>query len=137
MPAAASRSSVSPSVSSSNDDMSTLSKYAFDAALRLLLPIYKDSGNHGQCPRHRQLRPKLRRPTNIPSWENGRTDCGQRCALSTSPVHRCSLPIPAKLPVDVACQRRDVAAAWRPLLVRQRWLAWRRRRGLGSAERFD
>jgi hypothetical protein len=46
--------------------MSTLSKYALAAALRLLLPIYKDSENRGQCPRHRQLRPKLRRPANIP-----------------------------------------------------------------------
>jgi hypothetical protein len=36
---------------------------------------------------------------------------GQRCAPSTSPVRRCSLPVPAKLQVDAACQRRDVAAA--------------------------
>jgi hypothetical protein len=81
MPVAASRSSVSPSESSSNDDMSTFLKYALVAALRMLLPIYKDIGNLGQCPRHRQLRPKLRRPVNICSWANGRTGCGQRAAM--------------------------------------------------------
>jgi hypothetical protein len=36
---------------------------------------------------------------------------GQRCAPSTSPVRRCSLPLSAVLQVDAACQRRDVAAA--------------------------
>jgi hypothetical protein len=36
---------------------------------------------------------------------------GQRCALSTSPVRRCSLPVPVELQVDAACQQRDVAAA--------------------------
>jgi hypothetical protein len=36
---------------------------------------------------------------------------GQECAPSTSPVRRCSLPVPAELQVDAACQRRDVAAA--------------------------
>jgi hypothetical protein len=35
----------------------------------------------------------------------------QRCAPSTSPMRRCSLPVPAELQVDAACQRRDVAAA--------------------------
>jgi hypothetical protein len=66
MPAAAIKRLVSPSDSSSDGDMSTLSKYALVAALRLLLPIYKDNGNHGQCPRQCQLCRKLRRPTNIP-----------------------------------------------------------------------
>jgi hypothetical protein len=36
---------------------------------------------------------------------------GHRCAPSTSPVRRCSLPVPAELQVDTVCQRRDVAAA--------------------------
>jgi hypothetical protein len=36
---------------------------------------------------------------------------GQRCAPSTSPVRRCSRPVPTVLQVDAACQRRDVLAA--------------------------
>jgi hypothetical protein len=35
------------------------------------------------------------------------------------------------LQVDMVCQRRDVAAASATRLLRQRWLAWRRRRGRG------
>jgi hypothetical protein len=38
-------------------------------------------------------------------------DSRQQCAPSTSPVHRCSLPVPAELQVDAACQWRDEAAA--------------------------
>jgi hypothetical protein len=36
---------------------------------------------------------------------------GQGCAPSTSPVCRCSLPMPVELQVHAACQRRDVTAA--------------------------
>jgi hypothetical protein len=81
MRATAIKSLVSLFDSSLDDDMSTLLKYASDTALRLLLPIYKDSKNRGQCPRHRQLRWKLRRPMNITAWANGRTGCGQRAAM--------------------------------------------------------
>jgi hypothetical protein len=36
---------------------------------------------------------------------------GQRCAPSTSPVRRCSLPVSVVLQVEAACQQRDVVAA--------------------------
>jgi hypothetical protein len=36
---------------------------------------------------------------------------GQRCAPSTSHVHRYSLSVPVVLQVDAACQQRDVVAA--------------------------
>jgi hypothetical protein len=42
-------------------------------------------------PRHRQLRRKLRRPANIPSWANGRTSCGQRAAMC--PEHLACTPL--------------------------------------------
>jgi hypothetical protein len=91
MPAVAIKSSVSPFESSSDDDMSTLLKYALAVALQLLLPIYKHGGNRGQCPQHRQLRRKLRRSANIPACANGRAGCGQRAAMC--PEHLAYTPL--------------------------------------------
>jgi hypothetical protein len=57
--------------------------------------------------------PEAEKTANIPSWEMVEqvVGSGQGCALSTSHVRRCSLPVLAELQVHAACQWREVAAA--------------------------
>jgi hypothetical protein len=125
MPAAAIKSSVSLSEASSDNDMSILLKYALAAALRLLLPIYKDSGNRGQYPQHRQLHRKLRdRRTYL------RAQMVEQVVGSYVP-RAPRLYAAAHWRWQWCCRLTRLASGemwWqlpRPLLLRRRWLAFK------------